>query len=361
MLPDSASWVTELEQTHGEKIHFLANSIELLQSLFSGYEAYQRLDSSPIHDFIESSKALIDAKSKSYPQNHSPVLTKEWYKAYLFSQGEPVRLLKAYAGIRILSVGILTEEFLRSLISGNLLIPLICCRTSLEHIASFNAIISELESLPTNNDITGVQHDLAQKADLLKKRLFARRVDWMELLSDPDKASQRKNIRYSAEEHHVDLTAEQILKDIDALDKIIKGTRSWYEVLCEFAHPNVGVVLAFTQSTNQYADTNGLSWTEHRFSRSPFASLQELRQILDRVLEIYSRCMSHFLLLLQESLPTMLTLTNSQAKATSRELLSVPLKTSEGMIKLKEHVDIYSVCPCGSELKMKFCCASIKA
>ncbi len=357
MLPDSASWVTELEQTHGEKIHFLANSIELLQSLFSGYEAYQRLDSSLIHDFMESSKEQIDVKSKTFLKHHTPTLTKEWYRAYLFSQGEAVRLLKAFTGIRILGVAILTEEFLRSLISGNLLIPLICCRSSLEHIASYNAIMTELHSLPVRNDISGVQHDLAQKSDLLRQRLFARRVDWMELLSDPDKASQRKNIRYTAEEHHVDLSAEQILKDIDALDKIIKGTRSWYEVLCEFAHPNVGVVLSFTQSTNHYVDTNGLSWTEHRFSRSPFASLQELRQILDRVLEVYTQCISRFLHLLQESLPSMLTITNAQAKATTQELLICQLMTNEGTIRLIEHVDLESPCPCGSELKIKHCCA----
>src|SRR5687768_4825812 len=81
--------------------------------------------------------------------------------------------------------------------------------------------------------------------DQLVKAAYAASVNWEKIiLGNPDDLLDRKKIKYQPTSNRVDRSVKSVMNSIDELSERIRGTRPVYEMLCEFAHPNVGLILS---------------------------------------------------------------------------------------------------------------------
>src|SRR5438132_10692505 len=98
----------------------------------------------------------------------------------------------------------------------------------------------------------------------------ATRVDWTALAVAKDaEALESTKVQYKPRENREDITSKQVMSLIDRLDKRVKRARAVYEVLCEFAHPNVGLLHSLTRSAKPVLDAQGIGWIRKELSLDP--------------------------------------------------------------------------------------------
>jgi hypothetical protein len=136
-------------------------------------------------------------------------------------------------------------------------------RSILERLAHIRFLSKVIEKTQGEKPTTKISHPFLDTFELQKharKALYGTRTDWNAIveqeLRDIDlKKMASKTVR---QELLGDYDAEQILSKIDALNKILPGSRACYELLCEFAHPNVGDLAASTQEYESRSDRFGV-------------------------------------------------------------------------------------------------------
>lgn len=255
------------------------------------------------------------------------------------------RVLGALCGAKRMACVQLVDGIQRELSHNSLLVGFLCLRSLLEQIAHFDRQVTALEKALQNSDADNCNKEVYR---VLVKGAYATRIDWQKLLHSCEGDLLDKSIKYKPKDTRADVTAGSVLDAIDGLTQHIEGTRTVYEALCEFAHPNSGVILALTRKMDQHIDDQGVYWLHKCLSmNAPLAGVKDISVFVQRAFEISARCMVHFESRLVEAI----------------ELRRAILKTTQVIIQrmLEKRPDCilpYSLCPCGSGKKTKFCCGA---
>src|SRR5262249_7039453 len=122
-----------------------------------------------------------------------------------------------------------------------------------------------------------------------------------------------------------------------------------YEILCEFAHPNVGSALASIERLGTRNDRQGVTWVDKHFGTGlPHGSVKGFRKPLGAAFRHLARLLTYYDQLFARA--------NDQADSLL-ELIQSYIRL--GIRQRPEFRDLfapYDPCPCGGDKKFKFCC-----
>ena len=282
-----------------------------------------------------------------------PTLPKDFVAAHFCNNGTAPRMLETLSFAKRLTVLRLLAGVRSDIASDDLIVPFLCLRGILEQVATYHVVIAELRTIATPGSFEEANRQLGPILKLLNKKLYGTRVDWQSLAKGDDIEARidRGKIKYKKEENRADREAEGVMNDIDALSKQVKGTRGVYEILCEFAHPNVGFVLASAERAEPVTDTSGVVWVRKQLGAGPpLAFLEATGASIARAFKQCADCLDWFEHLLGEG-ATRLEKVRGIAQMVIRRLISSQPKL----------LNVYDPCPCGSGNKIRFCCGSTKA
>jgi hypothetical protein len=271
--------------------------------------------------------------------------------AQLYNNGSPGRILKVLCFVKKAALVQLVDMTRVSLQSGSLLVALSCLRSVIEHVAHMAHVITELRPYSVSPSFDEANKTLWDINGKLLKMAYGTRVDWEAmLLGEAEGLLKQGKVKYKPNAARADVTAEQVLNAIDALSKEVKGTRGVYEVLCEFAHPNIGVMFGLTRSVGPFEDAHGCVWVRKELSLlPPVGAARNLGPVLGRILATTADCLNAF--------------ERSLVEAGQEE--EILLKLSQAVVqrlllKNRDLLDPYAPCPCASGSKVKFCCGASK-
>lgn len=320
----------------------------VLETVSGGYlyEHVMQLQLNAVYDNAIK-QGVMDSEGQILKQNVR--LPRDFQAAQCYEGGSAYRIFGALCNTKKMAVVHLIDSVRSSLLSGNLLVALICLRSLIEHIAHFDAAINELRSYTVPVSFEEANKVLWEIKGKMVDATYATRVDWEGLVfGETEDVIKRNKVKYKPAENRHDRTADSILHAIDGLSKKVKGIRSVYEVLCEFAHPNVGLVLGLTRSAQAVPDKHGFHWIRKELSlKAPLAVATENGAVLNQIFVKIAECMAHFEALLVEA---------DQQRDKVQQISQVVLH--QILSKKRDILDPYALCPCGSNLKVKFCCGA---
>ncbi|HEY9772598.1 MAG TPA: hypothetical protein V6C81_02190 [Planktothrix sp.] len=277
---------------------------------------------------------------------------------YVSSQGEPVRMLMLFAQTKLRIVCQLGEALFSALDQGNLLVSFICARSLIEQIAAFDRALEKSQKITPKSDAI---EELRQAQNLIhdhfSKWLWGRRIDWEALVASPNMVAH-ESLPYKPRDFYVNQTSENVLTTIEKLNKKIPGTSIVYETLCEFAHPNVGTVIALTRSVQSKTDSNRTEYEDHVIGLGiPTASLMSFSKQFQTMFLVLGACLEHVETLMKEKVVIERQRVLQLCQIVVRHHLSEKIiESEERWIRIKDAFDPYSDCPCASGEKLKFCC-----
>lgn len=272
----------------------------------------------------------------------------DYAAAYFQNIGSGVRMFSQLCVVKRMACIQLLECACSSANSGSLLVCLICMRSVLEHIAHFDSVLGAIDRYkpPAQFDEANVMWGKIN--DLLVKGAYASSVDWLQLAQgDIDELVGRNEVKYRPKDNRADLSVKSIMNAIDALDSHIKGVRAIYEILSDFAHPNVGPLFCLVESGKMTKDEKGVYWIEKVLSlRAPIGTIDQVSPVISRIFLVIKNSLEHFEKLFDGS---------DKQRNIILQVTQVLIRAF--LTKQKNLVGPYSFCPCGSGTKVKFCCA----
>ena len=247
---------------------------------------------------------------------------------------------KGLAVNRLLQIGLDTIR------TGDFLVSLICFRSVIEHVAHFHTAVRNAEVIKIPETSADCVNILFDYHGVLFSAAYGTRTDWTSALTAEKARWQQKAFTYSPSPSRLDLQSKSIMNHIDKLSKSVPGSRTIYEILCEFAHPNGGTFFSFLTSADSYIGQGGLKWVRQEFASSdPTAFLNESQPLFQNLFDIFKEVLQQF----EEDLEKWSAQKKKIAKLTQRIVRDM----------LERHsslFDPYGPCPCGSSRKLKFCC-----
>jgi hypothetical protein len=274
-------------------------------------------------------------------------LPPEVIKATLYVRyGSARRMLRLTCVTKQMALVQLLDVTISSLAEGRLFVALLCLRSIIEHVAHFNDLLAQIQSYSVGSvGFDEINKKLSEITDKLVKSTYSTRVDWMSLGEGKRK---EKEIEYKAKESRADLEARRIGKAVNRLGNRVKDIRTFYDILCEFAHPNVGVHFALTRSAKPIRDKEGVYWVRKEFaSDAPTGFEEPIKRLVPDIFFKLAECLGLFETLLVE------------AETEREKVLKIAQTGLREYLKTKRDLlNAYAPCPCGSDLKVRFCCGS---
>ena len=234
------------------------------------------------------------------------------------------------------------------LLSGDCLVPFICYRSLLEQIGHFNCFVKEISALELENSFTSAAKYCLDLIEVSVPKVGATRVAWDKLAraQNLDELIEKNKIKYEISDQRMSLESDSCLKSIDLVNKQLKGTRAIYEILCEFAHPNVGSTLISYSDAELEIGKDGVGRvTKALHMGPPFNFFSEMSPLVVNIFECISKNLSHYIRLLTES-----------EKQANRAIQAAQIVAPVLLKRNKDVFDPYAACPCGSGDKIRFCC-----
>ena len=322
----------------------------LREAVQEGYN-YDVVFQGPINAAIDRLVAgqALDPKSGHIRKNFR--LTREVEIAQFYDNGSAYRILRALCAAKQMALVHLLDAVTATLIRGNLLCAQVCLRSLVEHVAHFDSVIFLLRSYSTPPVFDEANKMLWEINSKLAKAARATRIDWPALVRAEDKNElERLKVKYKPAPNREDLSANTILDAIDSLNKRVKGTRIVYEVLCEFAHPNFGLILSLTRSAKPVLDDQGVGWIRKELSlEPPTGFVNEMGIAFTHIFAKVAECLAHFESLLVEA---------DEESRKIRQLTQMVVR--HNISRRRDLLSPYIPCPCGSGSKVKFCCGASK-
>jgi len=276
-----------------------------------------------------------------------PDLPRSILAAFRANQASSRRMLRMFVAANRIVVVRLLDGLHFALSNDDLVLALVCVRGCLEHIATFWDVVRSLEDVPSPSSSNEATEALERVDQMLVQSCYQTRVDWAKVVQLEQSASlSKKDVAYRPDDKRVDRTASTVLNAVDRLSKDVPGTRAVYEVLCEFAHPNVGFVLGCVEHLRERKDAQGVRWIDKQLGLgAPRGFVQGLRKPLTLVFSQLARVLAVY----EESL--------DRAAAQADRLLSMIQLSMRRLSRSdREIYGPYDLCPCGSQKKYKFCC-----
>jgi len=281
--------------------------------------------------------------------NRTPQVTREFARTLIYNIARPVTTLRTQVQVAERAIHRLLRGADNALKHSDFVVAFICYRGCIEQVAHMAILERDLAKLQPESRYPAAQRFVGAAYEVLCRKLYATRVNW-QLFADPKVFEQsilEEEISYAAHEDRVDATAKSCLAGIDYLNKRLKGTRACYEVLCEFTHPNVGTLAAFTGSTRFRVDSGCVPWIDKTLDeKGPFALLQEFGFVVERLCEAVALSLDE---LRGRVLPDLIRFEGILQPAI-QALCRQTIKNNPAL------VERYDTCPCLSGNKTRFCC-----
>jgi len=236
--------------------------------------------------FIEPSRDEASELQTKYHKEYvnlmklsTPELEKEIYdnpelvksiNSIMYNSAMTINLLDSYIWIKNNTLADNFEGIIYCIDKGLLVQSLILVRAAIEQIADVVHFSKQCDSYLNNQDPIASEILFLES---LNKKTMAQRIDWNDCMSKSLRKGEKKE--YKSTENFVNLKAESILNSIDYLDKKLNGIRKSYELLCEFAHPNVGPYLIY-RSIRKLDTKSKLRFTEKILNNSTPSNAMEL-------------------------------------------------------------------------------------
>jgi hypothetical protein len=231
--------------------------------------------------------------------------------------------------------------------NGNLLVLLILVRSAIEHIGHSEILLKKIriESIPDNWE--KAYNLLEEKEEILLKYTAGTTIDWEKLARNEISNSPKPEEYKRDPSIKPDRTPVNTLSGVDALEKKIKGIRFIYDLLCDFAHPNVGVLFSLKKSARPVRDERyDFDWVEMELSPgAPEAMISEMGKPIAKIFELFAKCLNRFDAVSEEL---------GKQKDSMSEVVKLVIRT-----KIQSDPKViwpYCECPCGSGAKVRYCC-----
>jgi hypothetical protein len=279
----------------------------------------------------------------------SAVVSRELIRTVLYNNARPLILIRTLRQVSSRSIAHLLRASRLAVADNDFLVAFICYRSCLEHVAHVAMIEKELAKLTPEVNHPAAVKFLNSATEVLAKKLYSTRLAWAKIkdATTLERLIMEEELSYEAGPERIDTTAKSCLAGIDLLNKRVKGARACYEILCEFAHPNVGNLLVFTLSATPRVDTGGILWIDKTLGDgAPKELLTELGFLVERVLGVVVASLDE----LHDRLLPALNAVELPLQLALESLCRTVLRKNGDLF------DGYAPCPCQSGKKTRFCC-----
>ncbi|MDR3613241.1 MAG: hypothetical protein P4L53_06730 [Candidatus Obscuribacterales bacterium] len=268
----------------------------------------------------------------------------------VYKRGEPVRLLSTFLHLKQLILAQLLNQSRLEIAEGHMLVPFICFRSIIEHCAHFHDATQTLNQLNQSCKELEFEMFTEQLNTLVKKTLLATRFDWdgLDGLDHEQLAVKLANgsiYKAKADQKFIDLNARSILTLIERLNKSVPLARGAYELLCEFAHPNVGALFAVTTDIYTSIDQEGITWETKQIGSGEMKVFDDLSTVFSNIFVQMSEILMRF-----EKDSEQFIEQRNVVQSIMQNRIRIELKNPQLI------VNGYAECPCASGAKIKFCC-----
>ena len=339
MHPQIPSWLPDACPGVIESLEEILRSQEILKSDFKDPLVY-----SNVAQFIINNLAHKVGKIP-IPQNQQLALHKTMVNNY----GSLENFYNSRLHVSARGILNLLNSAIQALSQENLLVMMLCFRSILECVGQYYAFLKDIEDLKKpSDDFNKILDYLGSVMEIGVNSLGGTRVEWKKLRDDQNLAKyiEKRKIRYSADELKVNLESRSVMRGICKMDKKIKGVMGTYDILCEFAHPNIGMTLAFKYDAEPRIDSDGVVWIDNTIdSRAPLKLLETHSDLFIKIFSIINQSLLFFI---QKSAAAEVQV--RLLKDTIRKYVSYNLNNNPKLFSP------YSLCPCQSGDKIKFCC-----
>ena len=300
---------------------------------------YRSLSGEQLSEYLNTNKSVID---KSHNSTNVSLLI----RANAYDVSKVYGLLNSYTWSKQNAIHQLIDSVLNGFNSNNTLSSLILVRSIIEQIGNFCLLyhidFAVYDKESKNTEGMDAVIDFYAK---LAVRAKGTRIDWEKLFES--KFSEGKKKSYVPKDGTQDLNAIELLDGVDLLNKHVKGARKLYEFLCEFAHPNVGVLNLFIQDASISHTHDGIrSWKRVYGNGLPSENIRELSPKLLELLEITIASIEHFIVI------------EEKLRSSTKSIKPLIKKFVNGAITGCHPKTFYKndPCPCYSGLPTVACC-----
>lgn len=235
-----------------------------------------------------------------------------------------------------------------SLEAGECLVAFMCYRGLLEQVGHMLGFLRDISNLPSGEGFEESCKFLTNLVETASKRLHATRVGWKKIVNSKnlDELIKNNEVGYEKSPDRFDQTSKSCMNGVDLLDKRVRGARAVYDILSEFAHPNIGTLMASTMEVTSETGGDGVVWVHKSLHSGPsFAFLDEWSSLTSILLETVAASASLGVKLLDE-----FEAEAQRGQDAAKRVIPRFLNSNRQLF------DIYSLCPCGSGDKIRFCC-----
>jgi hypothetical protein len=344
-------WLLAAAEEMPQHLQLIQSCHEKLRTEAQNDYTYEQVAQSQITSVADQlvTKGILDPETGE--RRKSFKVSKKAFAPMLYQNGSALRILNVTCAAKQMVLVHLLDSMISSLATGNLIVALICIRSLIEHVAHFDNLIAQLRPYTVLSGREEVNAALWDINDKLVKSAYATRVDWRGLAASASATKPlSKSIKYKPAQYRADVSADQILNAIDDLSKRVKNIRPVYEILCEFAHPNVGLLLGLTKTLEPVLDKEGVGWIRKKLSlEAPVGFVAEVAPPFCHIFAKVAECLVYFNELLLE------------ADVERKKIMDITqLNLRYYFSKERDALSPYATCPCGSGAKVKFCCGSNK-
>ncbi len=348
-MKDLPDWISILGESAIDSINSIENTTEYLSQLYPDSIAYKNVSTTYLNLL---GRELVDNKVLTPNRsvlNRQAILPDEFYISRFKNTAYSLKYYNMFVHSRVLAIVEVARNYRESLVNHNLLSAFSMNRMIIEIASNFYATVKFINEQLANTpkDFKSKYQTIIDIGGKLDKKLAATRIDWKGLITGNYNNNLDKLKRsYKPEYLRQDLEADTIMKDIDKLSKKINNVRGTYEFLCEFTHPNVGLLLSYSESIYRENDNDGIPWTVRKVGTSiPDGFLSEGSESVAKIIEITDNVLIEFV-----------NQTEIAVKDIDKVADFVKISLKEQLKHIDDLIDPYSPCPCGSGEKFKFCC-----
>lgn len=263
------------------------------------------------------------------------------------NNARPLQMYDTFIAARHICLFQLVETMRETALQGWIVPMLNVVRAVVEHVALLYVFFAKFPAIRLPLGFSEANTTLAAVYDHCGKSLTATRFDWGALQRlVPENLFASKDLEYKVDANKLDQRAKSIMTAIDGLGREVPDVRAVYEYLCEFVHPNIGTLLALTETAQLEVDVHGVQWVRKKLTpRMPTDFVKMIGPTIAEILKRVAACLQYSSRVFE---------TASVQRASVLGLTQVVIRRH-----LSRHPGVYDrtlPCPCGSGAVVWQCC-----
>lgn len=267
-------------------------------------------------------------------------------RLFLYDKGKASSLLNTFIYTKRAAIKDLGTSLQNAVAGLNVISSIVLVRAILEQVAAASVATKEINKIFDFNELTVNEKSerIILLCEIVSKRGKGTRIDWKAYLSKSLREGKKKS--YKVEDGAVDLTASDLMNNVDILNKSVKGARKAYEFASEFAHPNIGAHFLYVQSASSKVLADDIRIWERISARDfPKDGIDALEERIVELFEIAVEAISHLNILIDQ-----LEAKQKTIKTWVKDIIKKGIDNQPLIFNLKEP------CPCFSGQEFGKCC-----